>query len=150
MQSHPAVTPIHSPLPAYVRSPFRSNHSVFELSVTSRNFGIFLFAPANEPCALSWSELPGLTLPTDSAGLVGTGTQAGVGVGVGVAGVVGVAVGVTTEGDPRQILIALMEIGTGVADVLPPPPPQLNNAAAVRKPSTGAITRVLRRQNMEH
>jgi hypothetical protein len=123
---------------------------VFELSVTSRNFGVFLLAPANVPCALSWSELPGLTLPTDSAGLVGTGTQAGVGVGVGVAGVVGVGVGVTTGGDPRQILTALIEIGTGVADVPPPPPPQLSNAAAVSKPSTGAITRVLRRQNMEH
>jgi hypothetical protein len=48
------------------------------------------------------------------------------------------------------MLTALMEIGIGVTEVLPPPPPQLNNAAAVTKPSTGTITRVLRRQNMEH
>jgi hypothetical protein len=124
---------------------------VFELLVTSRNFDFFLLAPANVPCALSCSEFPGLTLPTDSAGLVGTGTQAGVGVGFGVAGVVGVGVGVTIGGDPAQITTLLRDIGTGVAEELPPPPPpQLNNAAAVRKTTTGPITRLLRRQSIEH
>jgi hypothetical protein len=94
--------------------------------------------------------LPGLAVPTGSAGLTGTGTQAGVGVGVGGAGVVGVGVGVCTGGEPEQIAMLISETGTVTGEVPPPPPPQLNDIAAAKKISTGAKMILLRPQRIEH
>jgi len=94
--------------------------------------------------------LPGLAVPTGSAGLTGTGMQAGVGVGVGVAGVVGIGVGVWTGGEPEQIATLISDTGIGVGEELPPPPPQLKEIAAARKISTGAKMKLLRPQRIEH
>ncbi len=93
--------------------------------------------------------MPGLAVPTGSAGLTGTEMQAGVGVGVGVAGVVGVGVGVCTGGEPEQIATLISDIGIGVGEEPPPPPPQLIEIAAARKMSTGAKMILLRPQLIE-
>jgi len=85
----------------------------------------------------------------------GVGVGVGVGLGVGVVDLVGLGVGVGggdgVAGEPRQIATLAIANGGGVAAGPPlEPPPQLNKSAAATKDSTGANTKLLRHQIIEH